>query len=108
MRRLYKFLIRTSAFITKEIREVIRQPRLVLSLILGPFLILALFGVGYRSEPAVLRTVIVAPADPTLLDQVRQYAQTLGKQLALADIIPDTALATLLTTLDPATAPQRH
>ena len=30
MRALLKFFLRTSAFIGKEIREIIRQPRLVL------------------------------------------------------------------------------
>ena len=47
MNVIYQFFIRVSAFVTKEIREVLRQPWLVVSLILGPFLILALFGIGY-------------------------------------------------------------
>ncbi len=108
MRALLKFFIRVSAFVAKEIREVIRQPRLVLSLILGPFLILALFGVGYRSEAPVLRSVIVAPADPTIMQQVEQYAATLGKQLQVTAVLSDTQVAQLLTSLDPALTPQRH
>ena len=47
MQRLLTGSIRTSAFLGKEIAEVRRQPRLVLSLILGPFLILLIL------EPAM-------------------------------------------------------
>lgn len=58
-----KPFIRLLSFVIKEINEVSRQPRLVLSLLLGPFLILALFGVGYRGSQPVLRTAIVLPPD---------------------------------------------
>ncbi len=108
MRGLLKFFIRTSAFINKEVREIVRQPRLVLSLILGPFLILALFGIGYRSEAPVLRTVIVVPNEPALVNTVQQYAPSFGEQLKIAAILPDTQLSALLTSQDPATASQRQ
>ncbi|MFN8482454.1 MAG: ABC transporter permease [Anaerolineae bacterium] len=97
MRGLLKFFLRTSAFVGKEIREIIRQPRLVLSLILGPFLILALFGIGYRSAPPVLTTVIVVAEDPVLSKTVQQYAPSFGEQLKVATVLPNTRLATLLT-----------
>jgi ABC-2 type transport system permease protein len=57
-----KLIIRTLAFFAKEINEVRRQPRLVLSLLLGPFVILMLFGVGYRGGQPTLRAAIVVPA----------------------------------------------
>lgn len=57
---MFKGLIRLCGFFTKEINEVRRQPRLVLALVLGPFLILVLFGLGYRATPR-LRAVIVIP-----------------------------------------------
>ena len=59
-------LIRILAFLRKEIFEVIRQPMLVLTLVLGPFLILLFFGIGYRNEPRALRTVIVAEQEDGL------------------------------------------
>jgi hypothetical protein len=40
MIRLFKFLIRISSFIGKELREIFRQPKLILTLVLGPFLIM--------------------------------------------------------------------
>ena len=45
-----KGTIRTSSFFFKEIWAAIRQPRLILSVLLGPFLILAAFGIGYRGQ----------------------------------------------------------
>ena len=56
-------LIRLSAFFGKEIHEVRRQPGLVLSLLLGPFLILVLFGLGYQENPPPVRVDLVIPKE---------------------------------------------
>ncbi|MGB8981473.1 MAG: ABC transporter permease [Anaerolineales bacterium] len=63
---MFKFLIRISSFISKELTEILRQPRLILVLVLGPFLIMFLFGLGYPDQNRVLRTVYVAE-DPNSL-----------------------------------------
>jgi ABC-2 type transport system permease protein len=52
-------LIRSLAFLRKELITVWRQPRLMATLVLGPFLILLLFGLGYRETPEPFRTLIV-------------------------------------------------
>lgn len=59
---MFKSLIRVLAFFGKEMNEVRRQPRLVLSLILGPTLVLLMFGVGYQRDRPILRTGLVMPA----------------------------------------------
>ncbi|HET6597334.1 MAG TPA: ABC transporter permease [Anaerolineales bacterium] len=64
MKRLAKFLIRISSFISKELTEILRQPRLILTLVFGPFLIMFLFGLGYPEQNRTLRTTFVAE-DPT-------------------------------------------
>jgi ABC-2 type transport system permease protein len=80
-------LIRASAFFTKEISEVIRQPRLILTLIVGPFLILLLFGLGYHTNYPPVRTVyVVAPGD-TFGQQLEQYMKELGSGLAYAGTV---------------------
>ena len=66
MRGLLDRIGRIGAFARKEILDVIRQPRILLTLILGPFLILALFGVGYRQQIDPLRAVFVIQADSEL------------------------------------------
>src|SRR5262245_43148059 len=60
---MLKIIIRLLSFFSKEVNEVRRQPRLVLSMILGPLLILALFGLGYQGERPKLRTAVVLPKE---------------------------------------------
>lgn len=60
---MFRFLIRISSFLRKELVEIIRQPRLILTLVLGPFLIMFLFGLGYPDENRSLRTTFVV-TDP--------------------------------------------
>ncbi len=95
MSRIWRFFVRTSSFITKEIAEILRQPRLILTLILGPFLILALFGIGYRNEPRALRTMFVAAPNSPIAPQIEQYAKTVGPQLVFMGITPDEQAARL-------------
>lgn len=73
-----RFIIRVSAFLRKEIFAVIRQPRLVLTLVLGPFIILLLFGIGYRSSADPLRTLFVAEQDNPIRVAIDDYASQMG------------------------------
>lgn len=68
-----KFLVRLFSFFRKEFFEVLRQPKLVLTLILGPFLILLLFGVGYTNQQDPVRTLIVASEDNELAQVVTEH-----------------------------------
>ena len=100
MRSIAGFIIRTSAFISKELVDILRQTRLLLALVLGPFLILALFGIGYRNEARPLHTLFVIPNDqPALAQQVQQYATSLGPQLDFRGVVTNEgqALAQLST-----------
>jgi ABC-2 type transport system permease protein len=93
MPNLPPFLIRISAFIRKEIFEIIRQPLLILTLVLGPFLILFFFGIGFRNEPRALRTMFVTQTDEGLSQRIEQYASSLGTQLIFSGITTDLAVA---------------
>src|SRR5215210_2169852 len=66
---MFKPFIRLLSFFSKEVNEIRRQPKLVLSLLLGPFLILLLFGIGYQGERPKLRTILVLPQ--TGMEEVR-------------------------------------
>lgn len=81
-----RFFIRLSAFIRKELVELLRQTRLVLTLVVGPFLILLLFGIGYRDEPRSLRTLFVVPEGSPMADSVQEFAQSLGPNIEFAGI----------------------
>jgi len=84
-----QFLIRTSAFIRKEIFEILRQPLLVLTLVLGPFLILLFFGIGYRNQARALRTLFVVDENSPLIESIEANASSLGPQLIYAGITHD-------------------
>lgn len=82
MHNLAGFIIRTAAFVTKELVEILRQTRLLLVLVLGPFMILLLFGLGFRNEARALRTLFVVPVgQEQIAQQVQEYATSLGPQL---------------------------
>jgi ABC-2 type transport system permease protein len=91
-----KALIRTLSFFGKEINEVRRQPRLVLSLLLGPFVILLLFGLGYSGGQPTLRAAIVLPEGEQAVNE--EYLRTLtGANFQVVSVGPnaDEAMALL-------------
>lgn len=88
-----KALFRVLALVGKEIVEVLRRPGAVISLVLGPFLILAIFGFGYHGYRRDLQTVVVLPANTTLPTDPPQY-DTLGAAgIRVADVTADRAAA---------------
>jgi ABC-2 type transport system permease protein len=94
---MFKSIIRLLSFFSKEMNELRRQPKLILSLLLGPFLILLLFGVGYQGERPKLRTALVVPPqslDAAQLDALKK-AITTNFTLLKADADQDGALAML-------------
>lgn len=88
MNKLAGFLIRVSAFARKEVAGILRQPRLVAILILGPFLILLLFGLGYTNQARTLNAIIVVPEDSTVQDQIGDLADRLVG-INLVDIVTE-------------------
>lgn len=91
--RIVHGLVRKTAFIGKELTEVRRQPRLLLSLVLGPFLILFLFGVGYSSTPQEIKTVVVLPPDSQIPTDTERYKDAFAKPFVLDSITKDADLA---------------
>lgn len=86
-----KFLLRLISFPSKEIWEVLRQPRLVLTLILGPFLILLLFGVGYTGARPQVKVLMVVPEGAAVRDQIASMAGAYGGPIKVVEITSDAA-----------------
>ena len=82
-------LIRIAAFTTKELREIIRRPGALLSLILGPFLVMALFGLGYSGYRAPFATEIVVPADSDFSRSVEDYEDLAPGRLDVTQVSED-------------------
>jgi ABC-2 type transport system permease protein len=93
MRAMLAVVIRLLAFVGKELIETIRRPGAIVSLILGPFLIMALFGIGYSGVKRPLETIIVVPADSGLSSDPATYQDMAGGGLHIASVTPDRAVA---------------
>lgn len=89
-------LARVTAFLRKDLVEVLRQPRLIFTLIIGPFLILFLFGIGFDPRPPELRTVIAASPDIDLEIQRDLLAESLGEQASIVGVVESRTQATAL------------
>ncbi len=93
MRAVLAVPVRLLAFIGKELVETIRRPGALLSLVLGPFLIMAIFGLGYNGVKRPLETVIVVPAGSELPTDVASYQELAGGGLHIVEVTPDRATA---------------
>lgn len=82
-------VVRASAFVTKEIAEVLRQPSLLVILILAPFAILLVFGLALADEDPPLRTVFVSPDDPRLAEEVEEFAAEQEGRLVVEGVVDD-------------------
>jgi ABC-2 type transport system permease protein len=80
----YRFIIRLTSFLGKEIAEVVRQPRLILTLVFGPFLILLVFGIGYINQPRTVRTLFVVVPNSQMAQLIQQQAPTISSALIYA------------------------
>ncbi len=81
--------IRVWAFLRKELVGVVRQPLLVVLLVLGPFLILLLFGSGLGAAAPQVRTSVVAAEGSAVAQEARQYADTQQTRLEIDDVTGD-------------------
>src|SRR5690348_13745033 len=88
-----KGTIRISSFFFKEIWAAIRQPRLIFSVVLGPFLILAAFGIGYKGQTPELATTLVLPNDPRFSDDPNVYQDMFSTVFRLEHLTRDRAEA---------------
>jgi ABC-2 type transport system permease protein len=86
-------LLRLLALVGKELVEVLRRPGALVSLVLGPFLIMAVFGLGYNGQYRPLETVVVVPPDAGLSTDVKAYQDLAGSGLHIAAVVPDLAQA---------------
>jgi ABC-2 type transport system permease protein len=93
---MFKPIIRLLSFFSKEVNEVRRQPKLVLSLLLGPFIILLLFGVGYSGERPKIRTVLVIPPQGLELVNIDDLKKAISANFTLVDTTSDQEAAQAL------------
>lgn len=74
---LAKSVLRVLAVTGKELVDVVRRPLAIFSIVFGPFLVLAIFGLGFAGPPP-LRTELVIPDGSGLPTDVASYTPDTG------------------------------
>lgn len=87
----FRRLLQTGTFLRKESLDVLHQPRLLLTLVIGPFAILAVFGIGYKDTSTPMRTLFVGTAGSPLLEQVKTYANDISDSVKFVGVSNDLA-----------------
>jgi ABC-2 type transport system permease protein len=88
---LMKTLLRIFSVAGKEIVEVLRRPGAVVSLVLGPFLILAVFGFGYGGFKKDLATIVVIDPASSLPQDAASYQDLGTRGLSVVEVTSDRA-----------------
>jgi ABC-2 type transport system permease protein len=88
-RRRVRRAVQVSGFLRKETVALVRQPRLLLVLVAGPFLILLLFGIGYDEQQSVVRTAFVGPEGSIYEESIDQFADDLVQYVVNAGYSDD-------------------
>ena len=88
-----KDIIKAFAFFTKEFHDIRRQPRLLVSLVGGPLLVLAAFGATFRSANPYVTSVLVWPQNGIPGISQEEAAQFIGKSVSLVKVTTDEAEA---------------
>jgi ABC-2 type transport system permease protein len=83
------FFIRVFSFFKKEIHDVRRQPRLLLSLVGGPLLVLGAFGATFRSANPFITTALVWPENGIPGFTEDQAAEFISRNFTLLDVTND-------------------
>src|SRR5215210_2021061 len=79
-------LVRIGSFTGKELREVIRRPGVLASLIIGPFFVMLVFGLGYSGARSPFVTEVVVPQGGAFPDDPAYYADLAPGRLDVRDV----------------------
>jgi ABC-2 type transport system permease protein len=85
----FKPMTRILAIVGKELVSILRRPGALLSLVLGPFLIMALFGLGYSGFRRPLDTIVVIPTGTNLPTDTKSYQDVAGEGLRIDEVTSD-------------------
>jgi ABC-2 type transport system permease protein len=88
-----KALIKAFAFLAKEFHDVRRQPRLLVSLVGGPLLVLAAFGATFRNANPYVTSVLVWPQEGIPGISQEEAVKFIGSNFPVAKVTGDEAEA---------------
>ncbi len=81
------------AFVEKELRVALGQRRLILALVVGPFLLLIFFGIGFTGSSRQMEAYLVVPDRPSIPTQLAFYNRYFHWSLTLSGVTADTRQA---------------
>lgn len=87
--RVSPWFIRVSAFVRKDVVEIIRQPQLLVGVVLGPFMLLLVFGASLGDLAPELSTVVVAQRDGALFNLFEQFRFNPSGRFNIVEVTPD-------------------
>lgn len=82
-------VVQFTGVLRKELVSILRQPRLLLILVVGPFLVLALFAVGFDQQRTVLDTTFVGPSDSVFEASIEEFSDELGQYVNFSGYTSD-------------------
>ncbi|HEX5579153.1 MAG TPA: ABC transporter permease, partial [Candidatus Limnocylindria bacterium] len=89
MGNLWHSLVRITSFSGKELRETLRRPGLLFALVLGPFLVMLVFGLGYTGQRQPFATEIVIPAGSSLPTDPEFYQELAPGRIQVTAVTDD-------------------
>ena len=90
---MFRFFIRISSFLGKELTEIFRQPKLILTLVLGPFLIMSLLGLAYPDQSRSLRTSFVTSNPDAFQNEMGLFTEAYSSTIVDQGMETDKELA---------------
>ncbi|HET8569144.1 MAG TPA: ABC transporter permease [Candidatus Limnocylindria bacterium] len=89
--RIFRLPVRIAAVVRKELRELLRRPGAVLSLVLGPLIVMGLFGMGFTGERRPFEMVIVVPPGTEFSRDPAVYQRIAGPSARIMEVTEDLA-----------------
>ena len=86
---LLESVVHVASFFGKELREVMRRPGVLFSVVVGPFAILLLFGLGTSGFRDPFATEIVVPAGSDLPRDPAYYEDLVAGRLEIVGVTDD-------------------
>jgi ABC-2 type transport system permease protein len=93
LRDLWRSLVRVSSFLGKELRETLRRPGVLFTLVLGPFLVMLVFGLGYTGSRRAFDTEIVIPEGSRLPTDAAFYEELAPGRIHVISVSADREVA---------------
>ena len=92
MDAIRRAIILTASFFFRELEALVRQPRLILSFVVGPVVLLGLFGIGFRGQPGSLTAILVLPPDVATSTDDTAFARLFTASVTIAQVTRDRAV----------------